>query len=480
MAKNAKCDPKKETCEAIIYDYTNMLASSVGEEHGITASEIEDIAPAAEEAFKIRRDERKAGKLPFMDLPYQTAVADEIAAYAKSIRGKYENLVVLGIGGSALGMTALQSALNPWYYNLQSTPARKTPRLFVEDNADPERIANLFEILDPKTTLVNVISKSGGTAETMGAFLIAREFFAKKLGAAAVKEHIVATTDARHGSMRKIVDIEGFKSFLVPDGVGGRFSVLSPVGLFPAAMVGIDIHKLLGGAAAMDKRCSSASLKKNPALLGSALQYIADTQKGKSISVMMSYSNALYNVADWYRQLWAESLGKKYSLNGDIVNTGQTPVKALGATDQHSQSQLYNEGPNDKTITFLRVEKFRKDVKIPKAYAKIEEASYLSGHTMGELLNVEQTGTELAYTSNKRPNAVISLPAINECTVGQLLYMLELTTAYSGVLYGINPFDQPGVEESKISTNALMGRAEYAAKRAEIEDYFKKLKRRKI
>jgi len=470
----------KKKRHRIVLDYTNMTAGAVGARHGITDREIEKFARKAARAHEIRTAERAEGKLPFMDLPGKLNEAKEIAAYASGARKKYDNFVVLGIGGSALGTIALQGALNPVFYNLESAKKRGGPRIFVEDNVDPERVANLLDIINPKKTLFNVITKSGGTAETMSTFLIARNLIARKLGARSLKNHIVATTDKEKGNLRPIAEAEGLDSFVVPDGVGGRFSVLTPVGLLPAAMAGIDILELLAGAAMMNRRCRKGDIESNPALAGAALQFLADTKKGKRIQVMMPYSNALYDVADWFRQLWAESLGKKYSLDGKVVCTGQTPVKALGATDQHSQVQLYNEGPNDKTITFIRVEKFRTDIKIPKAYSSIKGISYLPGHSLGELLNAEQYATEIALTNYRRPNSTIIMPTIDECTVGQLLYMLEVQTSYAGVFYNINPFDQPGVEAGKVATYALMGRSGYEEKVEEIRRASGREKRRKV
>ncbi|GAF90481.1 unnamed protein product, partial [marine sediment metagenome] len=276
---------------------------------------------------------------------------------------RFENFVVLGIGGSALGNIALQAALNHPYYNLLDKKTRGgMPRIFVMDNVDPEYFGGLLDIIDPKKTLFNLISKSGGTAEPMSQFMVVREILRKKLGAKA-KDHIIATTDKESGILREIVEKEDYESFVIPGNVGGRFSVFTPVGLLSAAMGGIDIAQLLAGAAAMDSRCSTASLTKNPAYRNAVVHYLADTKKGKSISVMMPYSNALYLIADWYRQLWAESLGKKFDVDKKVVNAGQTPIKALGATDQHSQAQLYVEGPNDKIFTLVGAEKYRREIK---------------------------------------------------------------------------------------------------------------------
>lgn len=195
---------------------------------------------------------------------------------------------------------------------------------------------------------------------------------------------------------------------------------------------------------------------------------------------MLPYSNRLRDVADWYRQLWAESLGKKFSRGGNIINAGQTPVKALGATDQHSQLQLYNEGPNDKTITLLRVDHHDTQLPIPHAYQDIEGISYMGGHTMEELINAECLATEMALTLNKRPNSCIVLPFVDSHTIGQLLFMLEMQTAYAGVFFDVNAYDQPGVEQGKVATYALMGRKGYEKQAAEIKSFNGKIETLRI
>lgn len=445
----------------IRYDYTRMMANAVGSAHGITAAELKRFMKKAAQSARAVHSLHNAGQLPFMDLPAKTRQAADIARYAERCK-QYENFVVLGIGGSALGTIALQSALNPAFYNLMPAAGRGgRPRLFVEDNVDPDRIANLLEVIDPRKSLFNVISKSGSTAETMAGFMVARDAVARRVGVKNLKKHFVATTDKEQGHLRKIVDREGWDSFVVPDGVGGRFSVLTPVGLLPAAAVGIDILALLKGAAAMKRRCSGDSLESNPALLAAALQFLACTTKGKSINVMMPYSQGLRDVADWYRQLWAESLGKAANRAGQTVYAGQTPVKALGATDQHSQVQLYNEGPNDKTLTLMRVESFRNPLPIPSCHSDIGAIAYLGGRTMQELMQAECRATEKALTDHGRPNSCFIFPAVNAHTVGQIMFMLEMQTAYAGEMWDINTYDQPGVEAGKIATYALMGRPGY-------------------
>lgn len=250
------------------------------------------------------------------------------------------------------------------------------------------------------------------------------------------------------------------KCFRIPPNVGGRFSALTPVGLIPAALAGVDIKALVHGAAEMTKICDNDNLLQNPAFIFAAVHYLY-MKRGKNISVMMSYSNKLRDLADWYRQLWAESLGKRFDVNGNVVEVGQTPVKALGATDQHSQVQLYVEGPNDKVITFLEVEKFEHNEPLHNHFPQIKEFDYFEGKTLGQLLNYEKQATELALTNNQRPNLTIKFSEVSPENIGAFFFLLEAATAFAGELLEINAFDQPGVEQGKIATYALMGRKGY-------------------
>lgn len=455
----------------IRFDFNNMMSDRVGEEHGLCLAGLQKIEAKSKVYMEELLRERAEGKLPFFDLPYQDVSG--ILKFAARNKGRFENFVVVGIGGSALGNIALQNSLNSLLWNEMSQEGRGGfCRIYVPDNVDPEYFGGLLEHLDPRKTLFNIISKSGATAETSAQFLIIRKRLEESVGRS-FKDHICVTTDKKGGLLRKIVDAEGYENFLVPDGVGGRFSVLSPVGLLSAAMAGIDIQGLLDGAAAMDARCKAVDPFKNPAMMNAALQYLFDVDKGKRISVMMPYSNALRDMADWYRQLWAESLGKRFALDGSEIFCGPTPVKALGTTDQHSQVQLYVEGPNDKVFTFLVAENFRKELPIPSVYKDIEGIDYLGGHTMNELMNAEQKATAFALATSRRPNCSVVFPEISPFTVGQFIYMYEVSTAFAGKLYGINPFDQPGVEEGKLATFALMGRKGYEEKAREMEEWSK-------
>jgi len=441
--------------------YYKNATSEVVAEHGVSREELDRLAPQIREITESMQQQRDAGELAYRDLPYQKQTVETITALAQKLQGKYDNLVILGIGGSALGSIALQTALNSPTYNFQDNAQRGGPRLFVIDNVDPAQFGALLEHLESQLdrTLFNVVSKSGRTAETASQFLTIVETLKTHLPDGKLTDHIIATTDPSSGTLRGIVEREGLTSLVVPDGVGGRFSVLSDVGLFGAAMCGIDIEQLLAGAADMDRRVQSADLFENPAAIYGAIQY-ALYQKGKPLSVMMPYSYQLKDLADWFRQLWAESLGKAVDVNGKEVHTGPTPINALGTTDQHSQVQLYREGPNDKVFTFLEVTDYGRDVVIGPA-GPVEELSYLSQRSMTELINVEKQATEYALLQSQRPCLTIKFPHISPHTVGQFIYLFEVTTSYVGGLLNINAYDQPAVELGKEATFALMGHEKY-------------------
>ena len=452
--------------DRITLDVTNAMSDAVGPEHGISPDDLSALRDSAVQALAAVEARRKED-LRWMDLPYAHEVHDEVLDYAASVAGRFRNVVVLGIGGSALGNTALHAALSSPFHDLAPPPG--LPRLFVLDNVDPDLVGEWFDHFDPAETLFNVISKSGGTAETMSQFLLFRERLVQLLGEEEHREHLVVTTDAEKGILREIVDREGYQSFVVPDGVGGRFSVLSPVGLLSSALVGIDIKGVLAGAASMDERCKDASFEENPALTYACMQWLMQEEKSKNVAVTFSYSHRLRALADWYAQLLAESIGKRTSRDGEIVHRGPTPVRAVGVTDQHSQVQLYVEGPFDKWFTLLSVTQPDHVVPLPSAYPDLEGAEYLAGRDLGELFNAERAGTRVARPEAGRPNGAIVFPRVDARSVGQYLMMMELAVAVMGELYDVDAFDQPGVEAGKIAAYALMGRAGYEARRAEIE-----------
>ena len=460
-------------------DYANCLSDRVGP-HGLDPAHLD---PSGDEAHGIAALTRKLattrgkGWERWRDLhvnPMRSEHLSAIKGYAEKHRGRFDNMIVLGIGGSALGNIALQSALNPSVYNLmaggQGKGKRNGPRMFVVDNVDPAYFGGVLEYVlsvDPKLerTLFNVVSKSGETAETAAQFMVIRDLL-KKHGRKGA-DHVVAVTDPAKGTMRQICNAEGYFTLPVPDGVGGRFSVLSPVGLFSAAMCGIDIEGLLDGAAAMDPLCAREDMSKNPAAMLAYLLVELGTTKGKVNHVMMPYCNQMYLLADWFRQLWAESLGKKADLTGETVYAGFTPIKALGTTDQHSQVQLYREGPNDKVIGFVDLAQDgwksmpggvgSSDVTIPTGLG-VDAIQYLEGKSMAALLHAEKRATEYACVESQRPNFTITFPKLDAHHVGQFIYLWEMVTAYAGLMLNIDAYDQPAVELGKLATFGLMGR----------------------
>ena len=445
------------------------MGEFVGEQ-GLNPSELEDLAPRLAAAHQELAEARRNGGLAFMDLPYQTAALANVRQVAKPLLEWCRDFVVLGIGGSALGTRALHQALCPPQYN-RFTIARRQhrPAIWVLDNVDPDYFYGMLDGLELQRTAFNVISKSGSTAETLAQFLFAYHLLQGRLGAAQARERFVVTTDPEKGNLRRLVAQEGFPSLSVPPQVGGRFSVLTPVGLLPAAMMGINLEELLAGARFMDQRLQSPEYQHNPAHCLAALFYLF-ALKARNILVIMPYATALTGMADWFCQLWAESLGKRQDLQGREVWTGTTPVRAVGATDQHSQLQLYMEGPQDKLVTFLEVGKFKNNVEIPDLFPDMEGLHYLGGHSLNELLLAEQTATAFNLAQAGRPNLTLRLPEINAFTIGQLIYLLEVVTVVTASLLGVNPLDQPGVEGGKQTTYGLMGRPGFEAQRREIEE----------
>lgn len=449
------------------YDYTNALAEAVGAA-GLRADELKEAEALLARTYAQAQVARN--EWGFTKLPYRETEADRIEALASELAAECDDFVVIGIGGSALGAIALHTSCNPPFYNLLPRAARgNRPRIFVPDNIDPVLIHNLLSTLTPQRTIVNVVAKSGSTAETMANFLVVRAWLEQGVGSAWTK-HVVITTDPEKGALRALAQKLQLRCLDIPPDVGGRFSVLTPVGLLPAAVEGIEIKALLRGARDMLERCSHVEWRHDPAFMNAALHYLFDVRRQIRINVLMPYAQALKDVADWFRQLWAESLGKRVNRRGEVVQCGLTPVNALGATDQHSQVQLYVEGPVDKLFTFIHVDQFAAQVPIPTGFSDDPAFAYLEGQSLNKLFHAEEFATRAALTKAGRPHVTISLPAVNPYYLGQLLMFFELQTAYAGELYDINAFDQPGVEQGKIFTYALMGRTGFDAARAELKE----------
>ena len=439
-------------------DYGNFMAPRLP--RGIDSS---SLSAGLKSAFETALSEvsawREEGDLGFLDLPYASDSVARVTELAAGFGHSFDDIVVLGIGGSGLGAIALRDALLGPFWNQRSAAERdQFPRLHVVDNPDPHTFRALMSQIDPARTLFNVVSKSGATAETMAQYLVVRERLDELVGPDEARRHLLFTTDATNGALREIGDAEGIAMLPVPDNVGGRFSILSPVGLLPAATCGADVEALLSGAAEMESRCRTNALGSNPAGTLACLLHHADTAQNRPIHVMMPYSDRLRSTALWFQQLWAESLGKKTTRSGEEKPTGPTPLAALGATDQHSLLQLLMEGPADKVVLFIAVDDPGASVLIPERHSDIDALSYLGGHSLAELLATEHTATAEALRRAGRPNATIHLPSVDAYALGQLIMLMEITTVLAASLYGVDPLNQPGVELGKQLTYGLLGR----------------------
>ena len=444
-------------------DYTNFMADVVS--GGISSADWRSASAAFASAHTAFGRRREANELGFLDLPGNAELHRQSTDFAARTRGQFDDVIVLGIGGSALGPIALRTALlKPQWNSLTKEERAGWPRLHVLDNVDPRTIAALLDRLDLGRALFIVTSKSGGTAETMAQYLVVRARLQNAVGKD-VSRHLVFVTDPEKGALRTIARGEKIPALDIPPNVGGRYSVLTPVGVLPAALTGMDTAALLAGAAEIAKRCETSELSKNPAGTFATLQFLADTKLGRHIHVLMPYSDPLRDIADWFVQLWAESLGK-HRTTGD-PGIGPTPLAALGATDQHSKVQLFMEGPPDKTVSFISVEEEFVKLEIPKLHSDVKELGYLGGHRLGELLDIERRATAGALARRGRPNLTIHVERPDARHLGLLFMFLEIATIYAGELYGINPLDQPGVELGKQFTYAMLGRADAEQARRE-------------
>lgn len=457
-------------------DYTNCLAEAIGATHGLTKSEVDTLVAKFPKHHENIEEMRSNGESGFFELPYQNT--GELKAVLKKHQGKWDDLVVLGMGGSVIAPKSLFTALAHHHYNHLEPKGRKgSPRVFFCSNPDPKAIGDLFDSIDWKRTLFQISSKSGSTVETLAMFMWLLEQLKKKGGKAAVSNQVVITTDREKSPLAEIARQEKIDLLNVPANLTGRFGVLGNAGLFVAGMCGIDIDALLAGAAAMDKRCRHGDPYNNPAYMHSLVHYLLTRKRRKTIHVMFSFANSLFGVADWYSHLCSVSLGKMLNRKGKAVHVGPSPVAALGTFDQHGQQQLYAEGPFDKVVTFLTVKGNGATVVTPNAFPKVEATAYLGGADFATILDHGYIGAEQQITVSGRPNMAIHLEKVDEGSVGGLYYMLQLSTAMSAELYGIDPFDQPGVEHGKQAEFAQFGRAGFEDLAKRLKEYRSKPRR---
>lgn len=430
----------------------------------ISAEEVEKMKRQTLDAKEVLVSKSGAGNdfLGWIDLPvnYDKEEFARIKEAAKRIQEDSEVLLVIGIGGSYLGARAAIEFLGHSFYNVVDKNIRRTPEIyFVGNSISSTYIKHLMDVVGDRDFSVNMISKSGTTTEPAIAFRVFKEILEKKYGKAGAAKRIYATTDRAKGALKHVADEEGYETFVVPDDVGGRFSVLTAVGLLPIAVSGADIDKLMEGAASGRKYALESSFEENDALLYAALRNIL-LRKGKSVEILANYEPSLHYVSEWWKQLYGESEGKDQK--------GIFPASVDLTTDLHSMGQFIQDGSRIMFETVLEVEKSREELIIGEEPVDLDGLNYLAGKTVDFVNKSAMNGTILAHTDGQVPNFLVKIPEVNEFYLGELFYFFEFACGVSGYLNGVNPFDQPGVESYKKNMFALLGKPGYEAQREEL------------
>ncbi len=455
---------------SLTLDFTNCLSEAIGATHGLTKSEVDTLIAKFPKHHENVDELRTTGESGFFDLPYQDQT--ELKALIKKHHGHWDNLVIVAIGGSVLAPQTVFKALVDSQHNLRDAKARaKAPRVFFLTNPDPKAASEMLDVLDLKKTLFQVISRSGVTPETMALTLWLLELLKKKNGKTAPSEQVIFTTEPTKSPLLEIAKAEKITVLPTALNLTGRYGILGNQSLFLAGMCNLDLDALLKGGADMDKRCRHGDPHKNPAYMHSLVHYLLTRKRRKTMHVTFSFSNRIHAIGEWYNHLCSVSLGKMLNRKGKAVHVGPSPVAALGTFDGHGQQQLFCEGPFDKVITFITVKDHGASAAIPTAFPKLEAAAYLKESSFAQLLDYGYWGAEQHVTAAGRPNMTIHLDAVDEFHVGGLVYLLELSTAMSAELYGIDPFDQPGVEHGKAASMAQLGRAGFEDLAKRLKDY---------
>ena len=433
---------------------TKYLASFVGED------ELTGIAPAVNACAKVLHDKTGLGNdfLGWLTLPtdYDKEEFARIQAAAKKIQSNSDILIVIGIGGSYLGARAAIEFLQSTFYNNKK---KDTPDIYyVGNNINPSYLQEVLAICEGKDISVNVISKSGTTTEPALAFRVFKKLVEEKYGKEGAKDRIFATTDKAKGTLKNLSDTEGYETFVVPDDVGGRYSVLTAVGLLPIAVAGCDIQALMDGAAQAQKDYM-ADFENNDCYKYAALRNIL-YRKGKSVEMLVSYDPNFVMMSEWYKQLFGESEGKDQK--------GIFPASVDLTTDLHSMGQFIQDGSRIMFETVMNVETPKEELTINEEPVDLDGLNYLAGKTVDFVNKSAMNGTILAHTDGQVPNFIVNIPEINEFYLGQLFYFFEFACGVSGYLNGVNPFDQPGVESYKKNMFALLGKPGYEERRAEL------------
>ena len=427
------------------FTYANAMVSD---------AEIQMMKTQVEAAKDVLLAKTGAGNdfLGWIDLPvdYDKEEFDRIKKAAAKIQNDSEVLLVIGIGGSYLGARAAIESLRHSFYNVVDKEVRKTPEIYYVGNSiSSTYLAHLIEVVGNRDFSINMISKSGTTTEPAIAFRVFKKILVEKYGKEEAAKRIYATTDKAKGALKNLATEEGYESFVVPDDVGGRFSVLTAVGLLPIAVSGADIDKLMEGAASARKRCLENAFEENDSLLYAAVRNILH-RKGKGIEILCNYEPSLHYVSEWWKQLYGESEGKD--------GKGIFPAAVDLTTDLHSMGQFIQDGSKNHYETVINVEKPKAEITLELEEVDLDGLNYLAGNTVDFINKSAMNGTILAHTDGLVPNLMVTMPEINEFYLGELFYFFEFACGVSGYVSGVNPFDQPGVESYKKNMFALLGK----------------------
>ena len=443
--------------------YRNADSAVIGAEHGLNITEefnnYQEKIASIITSLNQRKD--KPGQwLQWMNLGYNEETVWYVKEFASMVRNRFENILVLGIGGSALGGLAVTNALLQPYWNLLSKKQRDNyPKIFFLDNIDPDTINGLLQVLELKKTLINVITKSGDTAETMSQFMVLRDLMQKELGDD-YRKHIVATTDKKMGILRQLADQEGYKTFFVPDDVGGRFSVLTAVGLLPIACAGINIDELMVGAKAAMNKFADFDLSVNDAVRYAVIRNIL-LGKGKNTEILVGYEPYMLMLNEWWKQLYGESEGKD--------KKGIFPASVVFSTDLHSMGQYIQDGQRNLFETVISIADPGAQFEIPNDPANVDGLNFIAGRQLDSVNKAAQTATIVAHNDGGVPNLLLEVSDRTPASLGYLMYFFEFACGVSGYILGVNPFNQPGVEAYKKNMFALLGKPGYESEKAALE-----------
>ncbi|NRA36510.1 MAG: hypothetical protein HRU15_00075 [Planctomycetes bacterium] len=443
-------------------DYTNCVSTAIGATHGLTDAEMETLIvkiPKHHENIAELHSNRESG---FFDLPEQDL--SQIHKLIKTHQNSWDNLVVIGIGGASYGPQSLVGALAPEHRNVLDAKKRVGPKLFYIDNADPYSIESTLEAIQAKKTLFLLISKSGTTAEAVALYLWLQNFLKENIGKTAISKQLIISTNTNSSPLAELANNEKCEIIAQPHNIGNRFSVLGPSSLFVAGLCGIDIDAVLAGAKSMRERCWHGDARKNPAYMHSLIHYLLTRKRRKTIHATMGFSNRLAGSIQWYNHLLAVSLGKMLNKKGKAVHVGPSPTSCIGPNGLHGQMQLYAEGPFDKVVTFITVKDHGSSIEIPASPSDLEPIAYIGGNKIEDIIDHSYYTAAQTITAAGRPNMTIILDAIDPQSIGGLYYMLQLSTVMSAELYGIDAFDQPGVDANKQGVFAQLGRAGFEDK----------------